>query len=132
MRISTDFDLYRVVLLGLWLLLFTGAVCPQESTHKISFTFDYDFGATPACSRKVITACVQQFNLYDISQGTTKRVKLGSIPVPAGASGLVKGISGTTEPLLFNPGKHMIAVTAQLPDGSESNPRKCATVVEIP
>jgi hypothetical protein len=129
---SADFGLHRLALLGLCSLVFTAAIYPQESTHKISFTFDYDFGATPACSRKVTTRCVQQFNLYDISQGTTKRVKLGSIPVPAGASGLVKGISGTTEPLLFNSGKHLIAVTAQRPDGSESNPRKCTTIVEIP
>jgi len=131
-RMSADFTLHRLALLGLCSLLCTAAIYPQESTHKISFTFDYDFGATPACSRKVTTGCVQQFNLYDISQGTTKRVKLGSIPVPAGASGQVKGISGITEPLLFNSGKHLIAVTAQLPDGSESNPRKCTTIVEIP
>jgi hypothetical protein len=131
-RMSADFDSLRLALLSLCSLLFTGAIYPQESTHKISFTFDYDFGAIPACSRTVTKACVQQFNLYDISQGTSKRVKLGSIPVPDGASGQVKGISGATEPLLFNSGKHMIAVTAQLPDGSESNPRKCATIVEIP
>ena len=129
---TAHFLLHRLAFLSLCSLLLTAAIYPQEATHKICFTFDYDFGVTPACSRAVKQGCVQQFNFYDISQGVSKRVKLGSIPVPAGASGLVKGITGTTESLPFNSGKHRVAVSAQLPDGLESDPRKCATVVEIP
>ncbi len=113
-------------------LLFAGVIFPQEARHKISFTFDYDFRVTPACSREVKQACVQQFNFYDISQGIAKRVKLGSIPVPAGASGLVKSISAKTEPLLLNSGRHLLAVSAQMPDGSESDLRMCTTIVKIP
>jgi hypothetical protein len=75
---------------------------------------------------------VQQFNFYDISQGIENRVKLGSMPVPAGASGFVQGISTTTEPLLFNSGRHRLAVSAQMPDGLESDLSKCTTIVKIP
>ena len=89
--------------------------------HKIVFTFSYDFRLTPACSRKIKQACVQQFNFYDISHGPSQRVKLGSIPIPPHAKGFVKTISGTSDVILFNPGHHMIAVAAQMPDGSESD-----------
>lgn len=103
----------------------------SQSTHKITFTFDYDFRITPACSPKVKEACVQQFNFYDISAGIPKRVKLGTFAVPAGATGFVKGISGTTKSLLFNPGRHMLAVSAQMPDGTESDLSKCITILKI-
>jgi hypothetical protein len=129
---AAHFLLRRLAVLGLCSLLVTAMIYPQEVTHKISFTFDFDFRITPACSREATKACVQQFNFYDISQGIPKRVKLGSIPVPAGARGLVKGISGTTESILFNPGRHRVAVSAQTPDGSESDLRKCAIMVQIP
>lgn len=122
----------RLILLGLCSLFAAGLSCGQESEHKITFTFDYDFGATPACSAQVKEACVRQFNFYDISQGIAKRVKLGSMPVPAGAKGLVKGISGTSESQLFNSGRHMVAVAAEMPNGVESDLSKCATIVRIP
>jgi hypothetical protein len=120
----------RVLTAILASLLYAGVVAPQ-SRHKIAFTFDYDFRITPACSPEVKNACVQQFNVYDISAGISKRVKLGSFPVPAGATGLVKGISVTTQPRLFNHGKHMLAVSAQLANGIESDPRRCTTIVKI-
>jgi hypothetical protein len=116
-----------------WVLvsaLFGGALAAQ-SRHTIKFTFDYDFAIIPACSAEVKKRCVQQFNFYDISAGIQKRVKLGSFPVPNGAKGLVKGISFTTERRLFSPGKHMVAVSAQLADGMESDLRKCSTIVKI-
>jgi hypothetical protein len=112
-------------------LLLTEVIHSQQTTHKITFTFDYDFAVTPACSLKVKQVCVQQFNIYDISAGIPKRVKLGLIPVPAGASELVKGISATTESHL-NSGRHTIAVAAQLSDGTESDLRKCVVIVKIP
>jgi hypothetical protein len=114
------------------LTLLYGTTQASQSTHKISFTFDYDFRATPACSPKVKQACVQQFNFYDISAGILKRTKLGSLPVPAGATGLVTGITFTTESFLFNPGRHMVAVSAQMPNGTESDLSKCSTIVRIP
>lgn len=110
----------------------TGAAQTPLRKHTISFSFDYDFRITHACSAKVTKGCVQSFNLYDISAGFPKRVKLGSIPVPPGAKGLVTGISATTQPLLFEPGRHLLAVTAQMPNGSESDSESCTIWVEVP
>lgn len=100
-------------------------------THKITVHFNYDFNATPACtSAKGNPKCVQEFVLYDISAGKAKRSLLMIIPVPQKPSGFVKGISATTPPLLFEPGKHFLAVVARMPDGTESTP---ATVwVSVP
>jgi hypothetical protein len=128
---TAHFLLQRLAFVSLCSALFTTVIFPQESTHKITFTFDYDFRITPACSAEIKKGCVQQFNFYDISSGLATRVKLGSFPVPAGAKGLVKGISITTERRLFNPGKHMVAVSAQLADGMESDVSKCSTIVKI-
>lgn len=75
--------------------------------------------------------CVQQFNFYEISKGISNRVKLGSMPVPADATGFVKGITGTTKPFLFTSGKHMVAVSAQMPDGSESDLNQCTKIIKI-
>jgi len=124
--------LKRFVFLGICLLSLDVANFPQDVPHKISFTFDYDFRVTPACSKEITKACVRQFNFYDISQGIAKRVKLGSMPVPAGASGLVKGISATTEAMLFNSGRHRVAVAAQTSDEAESDLSKCSVIVTIP
>lgn len=93
--------------------------------------FDYDFRVTPACSPQVKKDCVQKFNFYDISLGIAKKVPLGSLPAPAGATGLMKGISFTTERRLFSSGKHMVAVSAQLESGFESDLQKCAVTVKI-
>lgn len=112
-------------------LLCSGALHSQ-STHKITFSFDYDFGITPPCSSRVKQECVQQFILYDISAGIPKRVKLATFAAPDGATGFVKGISGKTESLLFNPGKHMLAISAQMPNGLETDLSKCTTIVKIP
>ena len=124
--------MHRLAFLGLLSVLVTAKIYPQETTHTITFTFDYDFSITPACSPKITKACIQHFNFYDISQGISKRVKLGSTSVPTGATGFRPGISGTTDPILFNSGRHLVAVSAQMPDGTESDLRKCATIVKIP
>jgi hypothetical protein len=64
--------------------------------HTIVVTFDYDFTAVPACSEKVSKKCIAKFVVYDISG--EKPYKLFTIPVPAGAAGKVKGISGESQP----------------------------------
>ena len=115
----------------LLLSLLSGSVLLPQARHKITVKFDYDFRVIPACSLEMKLPCIQQFNLYDISGGIPKRVRLGSIPVPAGASGLVKGIAGTSELHLFSPGKHMIAVAAQMPNGAESDLSACTRIVKI-
>jgi hypothetical protein len=97
--------------------------------HSITLTFDYDFAKTPACSDKVKKQCVAKFNVYDISGD--KPYFLFSAPVPSGAQGLVKGITATSPRMLFAVGKHRIGVSAQEPDGKESAPRDCKTIIEI-
>ena len=95
--------------------------CPAQTQpkHTITVKFDYNFTPTPACSQKVTKKCIAKFVVYDISGG--KPYKLFEIPVPADASGAVKGISAESQPLLFEPGKHLVAVTAQKDSGEESS-----------
>jgi hypothetical protein len=98
--------------------------------HTVTVTFDYDFTVNHACSAAVMKKCVVQFNVYDISGG--KPYKLFTISAPSGASGPVKGITGDSEPLLFESGKHLFAVTAQMAGGEESNPRACSAWASVP
>jgi len=131
----------RVLLCAIVFAFLTSLVTlakPKPHKHCITIRFDYDFGATPACSSeatKVTDAkrniCVEDFVVYDISVGAGRRTKLAVIPVPAGAHGPVKGISGKTPPLYFAPGEHIIAVVARTPDGKESDPYRCSTSVKI-
>jgi hypothetical protein len=110
-------------------LVVAPAVSPKPSRHTIRFTFSYDFRTTPPCSSTVKEGCVRQFNFYEISPGN--HVRLGSIPAPAQATGFVKGITGTTKPFLFTSGKHMVAVSAQMDDGSESDLSQCSKIIKI-
>ncbi|HKS67240.1 MAG TPA: hypothetical protein VJR26_08390 [Candidatus Acidoferrales bacterium] len=102
------------------------------ATHKITVTFDYDFTRTPACRAEIKRDCVKQFNVYEVGPGIKILAKLMSIPVPRGAHDVVKGLSGTTRWLTIEPGKHLIAVTAQTPEGAESDLRLCRVWVLIP
>ena len=102
-----------------------------SAKHSITVKFDYDFSRSPVCSAKITTKCVQQFNVYDVSGGSQHRVKLFSVPVPAGASGQMKGITATSPQLVFEPGTHFFAVTAQPTTGDESNPVACETTAQI-
>jgi len=108
------------------------AQSPLSSKHTITVNFDYDFSKTPACSKTVTKACVQQFIVYDISLGLAVRTKLFSIPVPPGETKLVKGITTKSPLLLFESGKHRIAVTAQMADGKESDIQASMIWVEVP
>jgi hypothetical protein len=123
----------------------------QESAppnkHQVSVKFDYDFSKNPPCpvkesstasskaaskspsaadSKAAPPVCVKQF---DVSGG---KFKLFSIPVPPDAKGLMKGISGTSPPRVFEPGTHFIAVTAESDLGHESSPYVCKTTVQVP
>jgi hypothetical protein len=73
---------------------------------------------------------VARFNVYDIS--AEKPIKLFSIPARPGADGPVKGITGESQPLLFETGKHRFAVTAQMASGEESNPHACIVWASVP
>lgn len=102
----------------------------QSPKHTIVVTFNYDFTAVPACSEKVTKKCIAKFIVYDISG--EKPYKLFTIPVPAGASGKVKGISAESQPLLFESGKHLLGVSAQRESGEESNPHATTFWATIP
>ncbi|HTU34382.1 MAG TPA: hypothetical protein VMF66_11325 [Candidatus Acidoferrum sp.] len=110
-----------------------------QSKHRLIITFDYDFTHQPSCSSdgkkskdKKKTLCVQSFVAYDISAGLQSRTKLISIPVVQDAHGMVKGITATTPLLLFESGRHLIAVVAHTSTGVESDPNQCAVWVNIP
>jgi hypothetical protein len=105
------------------------AVSTESAKHVITLTFDYDFTKTPACSATVKVHCVAKFSVYDIS--SHKPYFLFFEPVPDNAKGLMKGITATSPQLLFAVGKHRIAVSAVEPDGSESPPHECKTIIEI-
>lgn len=100
-----------------------------SAMHSITVQFDYDFTKTPACSAKVTSACVQTFDVYDIS--SDKPYLLFSIPVPQNAQGLMKGITAKSPRMLFAIGRHRIGVSAQMPNGEKSPPRDCKVVIEI-
>jgi hypothetical protein len=103
------------------------AAAPRK--HTITIKFDYDFRLTPACSQGLTKKCVKRFNVYDISAGN--RILLFSIPVPDDTVGFVRGISVTSPPLPFAPGKHILAVTAQSADGTESVTNACKTAFKV-
>jgi hypothetical protein len=102
----------------------------QPPKHTITVTFDYDFTALHACSPKVTKKCIAKFIVYDISG--QKPYKLFTIPVPADAKGPVKGISGVSQPLVFESGKHQFAVVAQKDSGEESSKYACSFWATIP
>jgi len=110
------------------------APAPAPVKHTVTVHFDYDFDGTPACPQPKDKPCVEQFIVYDISGGPEpdKRFNLFTIPVPSGAKGMVKGITGTSPPLAFESGRHLIAVTAQMPNKRESNPSVCQFWVTVP
>jgi hypothetical protein len=110
------------------------APASAPAKHTITVRFDYDFNRTPACPQPKDKPCVAQFIVYDISAGTMpeKRFKLFTVAVPPDAKGAVRGIKGTSPPLAFQPGKHLLAVAAQMPDKKESNPAACQFWLTVP
>ncbi|HXA76239.1 MAG TPA: hypothetical protein VNV41_03830 [Candidatus Acidoferrales bacterium] len=105
---------------------------PTHGQHTVTITFDYDFGRTPGCSKKVKTLCVQRFVAYDISAGAKQATMLFPIPLPPNPVGIVRGITATSPKLDFESGKHLLSVTAEGPDGRQSRKSVCTTWVTIP
>lgn len=99
-------------------------------THTIRVNFDYDFKRFHGCTEKSKRPCLKEFNVYNVTDNG-KRILLFSIPAPAGAKRAVKNINGASMPLVFAPGQHMIAVTAETDRGGESDPRACSTMVNV-
>jgi hypothetical protein len=111
---------------------FAAAAQTEPNKHSITVKFDYDFRNTPACSATVTKKCVKQFNIYDTSAGIKQPTKLFSIPAPAGERKLVQDITGTSPQLVFEPGKHRIAATAETAEGVESDLHLSVTWAEVP
>jgi hypothetical protein len=97
--------------------------------HTITATLNYDFSSDNACSATVTTGCVKQFNIYDLS-GVTP-VKLFSIVAPSGANSAVTGITGSSSPLTLRSGAHSFGATAQMTDGTESDPNACTATALV-
>jgi hypothetical protein len=98
--------------------------------HTLTVTFNYDFTTDNACSASVAKACLQQFNIYDLTTGTA--VKLFSVPAPAGANSAVTGITGTSGLLPMKSGVHTFGATAQMADGTESSPNASTATATVP
>lgn len=117
--------------------------------HKLVVKFDYDFDRNPACppgyqpapetkkkkkskAKNEPPACVDFFNVYDISNGTDDKNKyfLFSIQLPDNPVG-VKRVTGITPIPNFQPGRHKIAVGAHSPDFGDSNLNACWVILKI-
>jgi hypothetical protein len=98
--------------------------------HCISLAFDYDFTAVHASSPRLTANCIAQFKIYDVS--TRKSTKLFTMATPSGAPAQVKYIIGKSQPLNIGIGKHLLAVSAQVSSGEESNLQPCTTWTLLP
>lgn len=135
MRVSPYSRLLTVIagaVLAAGLLAIVARSAPPDNganVHRVSVQFDYDFTKNPPCGDKAgVKNCVKQFDVYDVSG---ERFKLFSIPVPSGAKGLMKGISGQSPARTFLPGTHYLAVTAENAEGVESDSNVAKIRVEI-
>jgi len=113
-------------LLALWV----AAALAAGSQHTVSVTLNYDFSVDNACSSTLTTGCVKQFNIYDITGGATP-VKLFTIAAPSGANSAVTGITGTSGAVTLKAGVHTFAATAQMADGTESNPNASTATATV-
>jgi hypothetical protein len=116
-------------LLAIFLLAFVTLFATIQHKRRIIVTFDYDFRLNPACSPTLTKNCIRQFNVYD--KAAEGRIKLFSIPVPVGATGFIKGITGAGPPILLTAGEHTLAVTAESADGFESDSDACTTRIQV-
>jgi hypothetical protein len=107
-----------------------GAATAPPGQHTLTVTLNYDFTTDNACSATVTKACVQQFNIYDVTSGTP--VKLFSVPAPSGAAAAVTGITGTSALLPLKSGVHIFGATAQMADGTESSPNASTATATVP
>lgn len=123
--------LRRAASVALALVVLAVATAATTGQHTLTVTFNYDFTTDNACSATVTKACLQQFNIYDVTTGTP--VKLFTVPAPSGASSAVTGITGTSALLPLKSGVHTFGATAQMADGTESSPNaSTATATVLP
>lgn len=100
----------------------------QVVQRTVTVTFDYDFSKYPPCSSKITKKCIQQFNVWEVSD-PAKQVFLFTVPVPPDAKGMVRGITWTSpKKRSFFTGPHRFGVSAKTPEPGprgESDPRLC-------
>ena len=106
-----------------------GAGMPAAPNHTLTVTFNYDFSTDNACSASLTTACLKQFNIYDLTTGTP--VKLFSITAPAGDNTAVTGLGGTSGLISLTSGVHTFGATAQMADGTESSPNASTATATV-
>lgn len=110
-------------------LLAASAALAQAATNTVSVNGTYDFTVNNGCSSTVTTGCLKQFNVYDVTGAIP--VKLGSVAAPSGANTASATVSGTfTIPALVA-GIHSLAITAQMADGTESDPKAYPAVQQV-
>jgi hypothetical protein len=145
--------LIRSGFMGLVVLaaLVAGALVRAQTpeVHHLVVKFDYDFDKNPACppgyqpepgtkekkkskNENEPPACVDLFNVYDISNGTDPKNKffLFSIPlpdIPAGRQPISKRVPIPN----FQPGRHKIAVGAHSPVTGDSDLNACWVILKI-
>jgi hypothetical protein len=109
--------------------VFVSLAVANPRKRRVAVTFNYDFNLSPACSLTLTKNCVKQFNVYDTTD--KEQVKLFSIPPPVEATGFFKGITGTSPPLNLRAAEHILSVTAQQADGTESDSGACTVIIRI-
>jgi hypothetical protein len=98
--------------------------------YNITVKFEYGFTAIHACPIKAAAPCLKQLNVCNLMDNG-QRILLFTIAAPRRANGIVRGISGSSQALVFAPGQHMIAVTAVTNLGMPSKPPECEIMVNI-
>jgi hypothetical protein len=111
------------------LLLLVNVVVATPGQHTVTATLNYDFTVDNACSATVTTGCIKQFNIYDLTAGA--KTLLFSIPAPSGANNQVTGITGTSGTLTMKAGLRTFGATAQMADGTESDPNASTATVTV-
>ena len=120
---------FRSIAFSAALLALSFAALAAPAQHTVTATLNYDFTSDNACSATLITGCLKQFNIYDLSGAAP--VKLFSIAAPAGANGPIAGITGTSAALTLKSGSHSFGATAQMADGTESDPNACTATALV-
>ena len=103
----------------------------RAQEHTVIATLDYDFKHLHSCSEKETTNCVKQFNIYELTGGPTPMRKLFSFPAPSGEKKLKKKITGISGAVDLMPGVHMFGASAEMADGSESDPKACTALGKV-
>jgi len=119
----------KIVAVILGLLFGAAVIFAAPGQHTVTATVNYDFTVDNACSATVTTGCLKQFNIYDLTGGT--KTLLFSIPAPAGANNAVTGITGTSGTLTMKAGLRTFGATAQMADGTESDPNASTATATV-